>query len=201
MDEHMEQVGQGAPEPAGKASKTGLSPRVIGIAALVVIALVGGMYLWKSVSENRLVAQLEQAEAQRATDRQALLQQARDVDARKTEAALRQFAAPFSWAVRREAMANNLDQIDQYFTDLVQMPGFESATLARPDGKIAVATDRKRLGQAFEAFYSAAYLQADQIQIIRLPSGNLGIMVPILGLNQKLATAVVEFKPGAYPLQ
>ena len=201
MDEHMEHSEQVAPEAPKKEVKTCLSPRVIGIAALVVIALVGGMYAWKSVSGSRLVAQLEQVEAQRAADRQALLQQAQDVDARKTEAALRQFAVPFSWAVRREAMANNLDQIDQYFTDLVQMPGFESATLARPDGKIAVATDRKRLGQAFEAFYSAAYLQADQIQVTRLPSGNLGMMVPILGLNQKLATVVVEFKPGAYPLQ
>jgi len=98
-------------------------------------------------------------------------------------------------------MASNLDQIDQYFTDLVQMPGFESATLAGPDGRVTVASDRRRLGQPLEAYYPAAQLQAEQIELIRLPDGRLGIVVPILGLRQRLATAVVEYRPGAYPRQ
>ncbi len=183
MDEHMEQIGLGAPEPARKEAQSRLTPKVMGIAALVVIALLGGMYIWKAVSERRLVAQ-------HAAEREALLQES-----------LHGFAVPFSWAVRREAMASNLDQIDQYFTDLVQMPGFESATLAGPDGRVTVASDRRRLGQPLEAYYPAAQLQAEQIELIRLPDGRLGIVVPILGLRQRLATAVVEYRPGAYPRQ
>ena len=47
----------------------------------------------------------------------------------------------------------NLDQIDQYLTELVQMAGFQSAVLANPEDKVIVASDRKKRAENFSAIY------------------------------------------------
>jgi hypothetical protein len=168
-----------------------------GIFLLTII----GMFAWKVMAVRSLEEQFSQAEARHTEARIQLLGQARRLDARKDEESLRLFSIPFGWAVRREMMAGNLDQVDQYFTGLVQTPGFEAATLAAPDGKILVASDRKRLGQTFASIYPERYLQSERIEVERETSGRLRAIIPILGLNLRLGMAVVEFKPSPNPLQ
>lgn len=166
----------------------------IQIALAVALALVAaGMYAWKVVAVNSVEERLTQT-------RNHLLQKAREFDARRSEETLRKFSMPLAWAIRRELMAGNLDQIDQYFTALVQMEGFRSAVLARPDGKIIAATDRKRLAQPFSSVYPPHYLQARSTSIEHADSATLRAVIPILGLNQQVGTAVVEYTPKTFSL-
>lgn len=169
------------------------------VVALLLVA--AAMYGWRVASVGALENKLAQAEARQAEARAQLIEQARQLDARQTEESLRRFSVPFAWVIRREVMAGNLDQVDQYFTDLVQLQGFQTAVLARPDGKVLVASDRKRLADAFATLYPAEYLQASDIRIERAANGNLRAIIPVLGLNQQLGTLVLEYAPVAYPLQ
>lgn len=169
------------------------------VAALVVVAV--GMYAWKVTAVGAVADKLNQVETQHVQARALLIEQAGQLDAHRAEEALRQFSIPLGWAIRRELMAGNLDQVDQYFTQLVQTAGFQSAVLAQPDGKIAVASDRKRLAQAFTGLYPAQYLEARATQIERTADGKLRAVVPIMGLNQYLGTMIVEYAPPAFVLK
>lgn len=173
---------------------------ILGLGAILVLVVIG-MYIWKTAAVGAVAEQLAQVEAQQAQAHAQLLDQARQLDARRGEEALRRFSIPFAWVIRREVMAANLDQVDQYFTDLVKMEGFQAAVLAQPDGKIVVASDRKKLAETFSSLYPAQYLQADAIKIDHAANGGLRAIIPIMGLNQHLATLVLEYTPPAYPLQ
>ncbi len=183
--------------------ETGMDPqRKIMLGLVIALLLVAAvMYGWRAVSISALEGKLAEAEARQAQARAGLIQEAGRIDAGKSEEALRRFSIPVAWVIRREAMAGNLDQIDQYFTDLVQMPGMQAAVLAKPDGKILVASDRKKLADPFASLYPAEYLQASEIRVDRAANGNLRAIIPILGLNQQLATLVLEYTPPAYPLR
>lgn len=173
---------------------------MLGLAvALVVVAV--GMYAWKVAAVSAAEDRLAQVQAQQAQARSALVEQARRLDAQHAEEALRRFSTAFAWAIRRELMASNLDQVDQYFSELVQMKGFQSAVLASRDGKIVVASDRKKLAQSFSSLYPGEALQAKEIQVERDAGGALRAVIPILGLNQQLGTVVLEFSPPGFDLQ
>ncbi|MFO7542732.1 MAG: hypothetical protein R6W97_07995 [Thiobacillus sp.] len=188
------------PTPAKAPGMNANRKIMLGLAgALVVVAL--GMYMWKGAAVSAVEAKLTQLQAEQALTRADLIEQARQLDATRTEAALKRFSSPFAWSIRRELMASNLDQVDQYFTELVQMEGFESVILSTPDDKVVVASDRKQLGQAFSSLYAAQYLQAKEITIERLSSGGLRAIIPIMGLNQNLGTVVLDYTALAFPLQ
>lgn len=169
------------------------------IGALLFVA--AAMHGWRVVAVTSLENKLAAAESKQLQARDQLIEQARQLDARDSEESLRRFSVPVAWVIRRELMAANLDQVDQYFTDLVRMRGFQAALLANPDGKVLVASDRKKLAEPFANLYSAQYLQAGEIKVERGANGNLLAIIPILGLNQQLGTVVLEHTPPAYTLQ
>lgn len=169
------------------------------VVALVVVAL--GMYFWKMAAVSKVEDKLVQVQAQQAQARTELIERARQLDARDDVDSLKRFSTPLAWAIRRELMAANLDQVDQYLSELVQMPGFQSAVLANSEDKVVVATDRKHLAGTFSSIYPAEYLQSKDVKIEPASNGGLRAIIPIMGLNQQLGTLVVEYAEPAYPLQ
>jgi len=167
----------------------------------ILLFVAAAMYGWRVVAVTSLENKLAAAESKQLQARDQLIEQARQLDARDSEESLRRFSVPVAWVIRRELMAANLDQVDQYFTDLVQRRGFQAALLANPDGKVLVASDRKNLAEPFANLYSAQYLQAGEIKVERGANGNLLAIIPILGLNQQLGTVVLEYTPPAYTLK
>lgn len=185
------------------ASGTGMDASrkiMLGLAAALVVVAVG-MYFWKTAAVSAVETKMAELQTQQAQARVDLIEQARQLDGQRTEVALTRFSAPFAWAIRRELMASNLDQVDQYFTELVRIEGFQSAVLATPDDKVVVASDRKNLAAAFSTLYPGQYLQAKEIRVERAANGSLRAIVPIMGLNQHLGTVVLEFTPPVYSLQ
>jgi hypothetical protein len=176
--------------------------RKVNLVLIVFLAALGaGMYLWKMSTERVLVDKVSLSEAKQVQVRAEVVNQARQLNYQSTEEALRRFSVPLAWAIRREVMANNLDQVDQYFTDLIQVPGIESAVYATPDGKVMVATNSKQLTAPFFSFYPAEYLKARNVRVEQVANGNWQAIIPILGLNQDMGVVVLEVKPAAYPLR
>lgn len=183
-----------------KSGMDGNRKIMLGLAvALVVVAIA--MYLWKSAAVSSVESRLTEVQAQQVQARADLIEQARQLDSRQDVESLKRFSTPLAWAIRRELMVSNLDQVDQYLTELVQMPGFQSAVLATPDDKVIVASDRKQLAQPFSAIYPGAYLQAKEVKVEPATDGGLRTIIPIMGLNQQLGTLVVEYVAPAYPLK
>ena len=198
-DEIVEEVAEEIATP--KTSGMDTNRKIILGLAVALLLVAAAMYGWKVAAVNSVERKLAQVEAQQTQARAELIEQARQVDDRQSEASLRRFSVPLAWVIRRELMASNLDQVDQYFTDLVKLEGFQAALLAGPDGKVLVASDRKKLAENFSSLYPAEYLQADKIMVERAANGSLRAVIPILGLNQHLGTVVLEYAAPAYPLQ
>ncbi|MDP1862513.1 MAG: hypothetical protein Q8K52_01230 [Thiobacillus sp.] len=184
-----------------KASGMNINRKIMLALVAALIVVIVAMLVWKAAAVNSVENKLVQVQTERVQDRANLLEQARQLDARYDVESLKRFSTPLAWAIRRELMASNLDQIDQYLTELVQMAGFRSAVLANPEDKVIVASDRKMLAQAFSAVYPGEYLQAKEVRVEPSTNGGLRAIIPIMGLNQQLGTLIVEFTSPAYPLK
>lgn len=163
---------------------------------IIVGAVVLGVIVWLYLSKSMEVKRVEEAAAAQRT---ALLKQA---DARQTDMvkqSLILFSMPLAWAIRREMMADNLDQVDQYVTELVKQKGIERVAVAKADGAVAVASDRKQLGTALGTLYDKRYLSAEQVSVEETAPGKWLMVVPVMGMNARLGTVVVEYRATLLP--
>lgn len=167
--------------------------RLLLIMAGIAVAIIG----WLFVSKGSAIQRAEDAAAaQRAT----LVQQAGTHHAETVKQGLLQFSVPLAWAIRRELMADNLDQVDQYVTDLVKQKGFERVVVAKADGAVAVASNRKQLGASFASLYPERYLSAEQISAEETAPGKWLVVLPILGLNARLGTVAIDYQAPPFSL-
>lgn len=168
--------------------------------ALFLLAILG-MYLWQHAAVTEVERRLGDEKAQVVAEKAALLKRAGEVYLEGRKDALSLFAMPLAWAVRREVIAGNLDQVDQYLTEVVKQKGFERAVLATPDGVIRVSSDRKYLGQPFQALFPAALLAAEHSQVVEPAPGRFVVVVPILGLAERQGVLAVGYAPPPSPVE
>lgn len=171
--------------------------RLLIIVAAVGIAIGVAVIGWLAASKGSAV---KQAEETAATERAGLVRLAQAQHADTVKQSLIQFGVPLAWAIRREMMAGNLDQVDQYVTDLVKMKGLDQVMVAKADGTIVVASDRKNLGAPFASLYAERYLSADQIVADEPAPGQWLLVVPVMGLNARLGTVVIEYRAPPFVL-
>lgn len=171
-------------------------PLWVSLALLILWAVSFG---WQGLAQKRLETKLESDRAamtaQFANDRQALLATLRERTDNAADAALREFGMALAWAVRGEMIRNNLDQVDQFFTEVVRLPGTERVLLAGADGKIAVSTDRRHLGVEASTVVPPEALALPQVTVRREADGTVLLVVPVMGLNDRLGTVFVTRRP------
>jgi len=173
--------------------------RLPAVAAAVLLVVVLGMYLWQRSAVGDAERRLEGEKAQVVAEKAAVVKQATEVVAQKRKDALSLFAMPLAWAVRREVNAGNLDQVDQYFTEVVKQPGFTRAVFASADGIVKVSSDRKVLGQRFDELYPAELLSLEETRLVEVTPGTLVVVVPIMGLSQRQGVIAIDSTQGPLP--
>ena len=171
-------------------------PLWVSLALLILWAI---SFAWQSLAQKRLEATLETDRAamtaQFDNDRQALLGQLRTRAGDASEASMREFGTALAWAVRGEMIRNNLDQVDQFFTEIVKLPGTERALLAGADGKVKVSTDRRHLGAEASTVVPPEALVLPQVTVRSEADGTVLLVVPVMGLNDRLGTVFVTRRP------
>ncbi|MBN2198976.1 MAG: hypothetical protein JW747_03920 [Candidatus Aminicenantes bacterium] len=162
------------PAPHGKISK---QTKTYLILAGCFVALFVGMFIWKALAvrsaENRFRLALEQ----------------------KTQELLRLSGIPFSWAVRREMIAGNFDQINEYLTHLVKEPHIKLVVVAKDDGVIAAATDKKLEGTKLSDHFPEELLRLDALSIVSGENGEIRVASPIMGFNTRLGLMILIYAP------
>lgn len=172
------------------------------IVAVIGIAIIGWLYVSKGIALRQAQDAVTQAQESVATQRAEWDKQAEARQAAMVKQSLSQFGVPLAWAVRREMMGGNLDQVDQYVTDLVKLDGFEGVTVAKADGSIVVASDRRHLGAVFGSLYAERYLTAEQITAEETAPGQWLLVVPVMGLNARLGTVAIDYRaPPSAPVE
>ncbi len=152
------------------------------LVSALLISLAGGILLVRYQGEQKLLRQSALARTS------AVAMQRQD---------LKLFALPFAWAVRKELMKDNYEQIDEYFGQLISKKGFDLIMLVTPSGIIRVSTDRKLQGRFFLLCYPDINLNVTETLSYRLQERKSMFVVPIMGLNAKIGTIVFVY---SYPV-
>lgn len=172
------------------------------VVAVIGIAIIGWLYVSKGIAVRQAQDAVTQAQESVAAQRAEWDKQAEARQAAMVKQSLSQFGVPLAWAIRREMMGGNLDQVDQYVTDLVKLDGFEGVTVAKADGSIVVASDRRHLGAAFGSLYAERHLTAEQISAEETAPGQWLLVVPVMGLNSRLGTVAIDYRaPPSAPVE
>lgn len=164
------------------------------IVAAIGLVIIGWLYVSKGIAVRQAQEAVKQVQADVTVQRAEWVKRAEARQAEMVKQSLSQFGVPLAWAIRREMMGGNLDQVDQYVTDLVKLQGFGGVTVAQADGSIVVASDRRHLGTAFGSLYAERYLTAAQITTDETAPGQWLLVVPVMGLNARLGTVAVEYQ-------
>ena len=162
---------------------------VIGVLLLLVIFL----FVWQSMTARQHAKELEQTK----THYEEEMKLALDLNAQRQ---LTLMMKTFVWAVRSSMIRDNLDEVDQYFRQLVQEEHISEIVLANEEGTILVSTNKKHEGQAFTEHYPAALLGPDDIRFENR-DGYYYVSAPVLSLNTRLGTLFVVYEAEVVQLE
>lgn len=146
--------------------------------------LLIGMYVWRMITVKNM-------EAQRAR----LVQRSQQVVTSKTVDLLRLATIPLVWAVRKEMLRDNYDQINDYLTRFIKEPHIKQILVVKSDGSVAVATDKKVEGTAFSSLFPQLSMEQNEISVTVDERENLRVVAPIMGLNAQLGLLILIYEP------
>lgn len=104
-------------------------------------------------------------------------------------------AQTFSWAVRKEMLAENLDPINNYFNILVKYPEVKELFLTDPQGKILLSTNKKYQDKRFSLLYDGKMLKHDKTKALSMDNKSLFIVSPVFGYESRMGTLVIKVDP------
>lgn len=154
----------------------------------VLGALVVVMFFWK-------VFAVQGVEKTMRAQQAALVEKSQQVLSGQTRHFLRMTTVPLIWAVRKEMLQDNYGQINEYLTSFVRERNVQQILLVKADGVIAVATDKKIEGSPASSFYPAPTFENNDIDIVEDKDGHLQVVAPVMGLNARLGTLILIYKP------
>jgi len=153
----------------------------------ILVLAVAGMYMWKNVAVTSAKAHVSESANRIITE--------------QNKSYLRLVAVPLTWAVRSEMIRNNYDQINQYLSQFVKEKNMKEIIVAKPDGTIVVATNKKREGTSVTSTFLPAVLQEDNPTVTTLENGDILVVSPVMGLSSKQGVLILLYTPPRYSMQ
>lgn len=168
------------------------------IIVVVSVVLLAAMYGWRELSLSAAQDEFArvQAEFKAKTDAEKEKMRADAVassEKSRTEA-LKLMAMPLGWAVRKEMMSGNMEQVDEYVADLVRVKGVGKAALADSAGSIIAASDRKLVDQPLSNAFPAEIADAQGIVIQAAGPDSYNVGVPVMGLTDRLGVFAFTYE-------
>jgi hypothetical protein len=163
--------------------------------SLLLVVLLIVAFVWKQAAVSQVEQQMQEQAQQLETAKAAIRAEAASALAQNSDAAHSLLGTSLSWAIRGELIRNNLDQIDQYFAELVKVERIKLAVLSDPAGKLLVSSDKKYQDGEFAQAFPAELLNEAGVAVRPGPDGTKLLVMPIMGLNARLGTAVISYTP------
>lgn len=173
------------PELVAKKSFIVSHWRLLGVALLFLA--IAGMYLWKNIAVSRAKAQLTERAGQ--------------IIKEQNSSFLRLAVVPLVWAVRTEMISGNYQQINQYLDQFVKEKNMKEIVVAKSDGTVIAATNKKREGTQVASVFPPSVLQEDKTIVSTQENGDIMVVSPVMGLSEKLGVLILLYTPPGYSLQ
>ena len=159
--------------------------------AVMLVGVIVVIFVWKIIA----VGKVESDMAKKLEGERVLItQQAREYADQQYTKEEERFGQVLSWAVRGELIRHNIDQIDQYLSEFVRMNDTERIELIGEDGQLLVSTDKRLEETKGVEIFPKEILNLQKITIKSDVDGKKILVVPVMGLNKKIATLVVSYK-------
>jgi hypothetical protein len=155
------------------------------VAVAAWAATVLAMYLW------RVGSLLRARRTSRRSEEALRGRLQKDVDMAVAEA-MELAAVTTEWAVRAELVRDDVEDVQEYMQRLVKQPRIRRALVAKVDGTVVGSGDRSQRGKAIGRLVSG--LPAEMSVLQKVPVANDGTLfvVPVMGLESRLGTFVLE---------
>lgn len=114
--------------------------------------------------------------------------------AEKQSEALKLFSKPYVWAVRKEMLTKNYQQINLYASDMIHEKGFQSIMVSDAEGIVISSTEKKSEGQQINTIVKPEYLSADSSTINNINDSIMILNSPIMGFNSRLGVLTIYKK-------
>lgn len=154
---------------------------------VILVLAVAGMYLWKNIAVN--------------SAKEQVTERAHRIITEQNTSYLRLVVVPLTWAVRSEMIRNNYDQINQYLSQFVKEKNMKEIIVAKPDGTILVATNKKREGASVANAFPSSVLQENKTVVSTLENGDIMVVSPVMGLSSKQGVLILLYTPPSYSMQ
>ena len=164
---------------------------------LMFLTTLGYLALSQREAARRQEAAVQDLTSRFTAEKTAAAAQAQEAFTRQSEAAYRLFGTALAWSVRDALMRKNLDEIDQYFGELVKDERIRLVLLADATGNVIVSTDRNFKGAPFAQHFPAAALEHKSVSIESAEGQMKRLVMPIQGLNERLGTALLVYQAPA----
>ncbi|MDO9311010.1 MAG: hypothetical protein Q7T85_04880 [Nitrosomonas sp.] len=159
--------------------------------AVMLVGVIVVIFLWKTIA----VSKVESDMAKKLEGERVLItQQAREYADQQYTKEEERFGQVLSWAVRGELIRHNIDQIDQYLSEIVKMKDTERVVLIGEDGQLLVSTDKRLEETKGVELFPKEILNLQKVTVKSDVDGKKILVVPVMGLNKKIATVVVSYK-------
>lgn len=158
--------------------------------AAVLVGIIVIVFAWKVIAVNKVESDMTK---ELENERVLITQQAREYADKQYIREEERFGQVLSWAVRGELIRNNLDQVDQYLSELVKMRDTERVVLISEDGQLLVSTDKRLEETKGTEIFPSEILNLQKITVKSDVDGKKILVVPVMGLNKKIATVVVSY--------
>ncbi|SCX10659.1 hypothetical protein SAMN05216379_10678 [Nitrosomonas eutropha] len=166
---------------------------------LVFLGVLLLVFVWKQIAVNQAESRLEKGQAELALkleqESTALVKKAREYADSQYNKEEERFGQVLAWAVRGELIRNNLDQIDQYLSELVRTKDTERVVLISDEGKLLVSTDKRLITEDASNLYPKEVLDLQTITVKSDVAGKKLLVVPVMGLNKRMATIIISYNP------
>ncbi len=178
----------------GRLGKARLPLWVALAVVVILLAVLGWQRMAMSRADARLAAERQTLSSQFQADRSALVAELKAKVAANADETKRQFGIALAWAVRGEMIRNNLDQVDQFFNEIIKLPNTERVLLADSTGRVRVSTDRRYLGVEMSTLVPVEATLPEEVAVRAGPNETRLLVIPVMGLNSRLGTVVVSYR-------
>lgn len=145
------------------------------------ILLALGIFIWAKIEIHDINKNAEEKKIELTTSYEAKIDSIQVAQLQLT-------AKTFSWALRSELQRGNIEQVKLFFNDFIKEKKVSKLQYINADNStIEISTNTKEIGNVENSVFSQA-----NIPLTEQDSLSVKIATPIMGLNKKLGTLVIE---------
>ncbi len=154
---------------------------------LSVLGLLLILFLWKTTQYSRL-------EKKSALEKGLIIEQSAAFSSNQEKSFLTLIAKPLSWAVRTQMLRSNLDEVDDYFNQMIKENRFEMISLINEDGTIVVCTNKKIEGEKAAVHLGNLSFDTSTTEVQDAKNDTLFVVAPVMGYDKRLGIMVIQYK-------